>query len=104
MKNNLITISMFLMAIILFSTSGVQASALGQLEQQASGQNCFDEGCSGVAGDGSGNNQVPGSNTQYSYLNDFWTQLRAGGANFVANIPTLMNSLKEPLFRGLLGK
>ena len=62
MKNNFIAISVFLMAIMLFSISGVQASALGQLQQQASGQNCFDEGCSGNVGDSSGNNAaVPGA-------------------------------------------
>ncbi len=93
------------MAILLFSIYGVQASALGQLQQQASGQNCFDEGCSGNVGDGSGNNAaVLGSDTQYSYLNDFWTQLRAAGTNFRANIPTLMDSLNKPLFTEFFGR
>ena len=104
MKNNFIAISV-LMAIMIFSISGVQASALGQLQQQASGQNCFDQGCSGNVGDSSGNNAaVPGAGTEYSPLNDFWAQLRAAGNNFVSNIPTLMESLNKPLFAGLWGR
>ena len=82
----------------------IQASALGQLEQQASGQNCFDQGCSGVTDDGSGNKPVPGSDTQYSYLNDFWTELRAAGTIFKSNIPTLIEALNKPLFAGIFGK
>jgi len=105
MKNKFIAISVFLMAIMIFSISGVHASALGQLEQQASGQNCFDQGCSGNVDDSSGNNAaVPGAGTEYSYLNDFWTQLRAAGTNFRANIPTLMDSLNKPLFTEFFGR
>lgn len=96
MKNNFGIILLFTLVIMLFSAAGVQASALGQLQQQAAGQNCFDKGCSGAEGNQPQSNDL--NNYQAAAFSNIWEDFRKAGTNFFSNIPTLMKKFSLPLF------
>jgi len=98
MKKSFTTIFLFVLIILIVNIAGTHASAFGQLQKQTAGQNCFDEGCSGVEGNYPVNSIQDKKLGEDTVFNEFVAGLRTAGTNFFSNWPTLKKKLWQPLF------